>query len=86
MRPVVLTPKELATRWRTCVETVHAIRKAGEIPAFSVSPSGSRKKHWRFTEAAVLAYEQRQANGEPPAPRSRTRRQRETSGVIEFFK
>lgn len=79
------TAAEIAERWCTCVETVHAVRKAGTLRAFSISPPGARKKHWRFSEDALIAFEMQQANREPPAPRARPRRQRDTAGVIEFF-
>lgn len=56
-RPVlVLTPRELAERWRIHVNTVTRIADRGELPCFRIGSRGDR----RFWMADVVAYEQRE--------------------------
>lgn len=54
---MTLTPPQVAARWKCKPETVHKLIEAGLLRAFTLSPPGTKRKRWRVTLDAVLAYE-----------------------------
>jgi hypothetical protein len=74
----------LAQRWGCKAEAVIALIKAGTLPAFSVSPAGTRRPRYRISLEMVKAFEhQRIAQKKPETRRPRKPADR---SVIEFFK
>jgi len=80
----ILTPPEVAKRWRCKPEGVRKLIDVGKLPAFNVASPGSRQPRWRVTLSAVEAYEAGPVTPEAPAstPRSTRRHKltRDTGG------
>jgi hypothetical protein len=53
----VLTPPEVAKRWKAKPETVRRLLETGQLCGFTISPPGTKRPRWRVTFDAVLAYE-----------------------------
>jgi hypothetical protein len=66
--PEVYAVRDLARRWNRAPSTVRAVLEAGELP----EAYRHRGREWRVPRAAVLAYEQRQAETHAATPRRRT--------------
>lgn len=75
---------DVAQRYAVGGATVlHWIRE-GELKAVNVSRSArSKRPTWRITEAALAAFEAARTPG-PPVPK--TRRNKQPSEVVEFYK
>ncbi|WP_437187599.1 helix-turn-helix domain-containing protein [Planctomicrobium sp. SH668] len=72
----ILTPPEIARRWRCKPEGVRKLIDSGKLPAFNVASPTSRQPRWRVTLAAVEAYEAGLVNpvAAPSVPHSPRRR------------
>ena len=55
--PDIFTPPQLAKRWGCTPASILALIQAGELRAFSTSPSTSKKRRWKITMSAVMDYE-----------------------------
>jgi hypothetical protein len=53
----VLTPPQVAARWKCKPESVRKLLEAGALRGFMVSPPGTKRPHWRVTLDAVINYE-----------------------------
>jgi len=78
-----LNPQRPAKRWGCKPAVVISHIKAGRLRAFSLSPPGTRRPHWRIPIEAVTEFEA--ANQARPALPKPTRRRRQTAGVIQFY-
>ena len=85
--PDIFTPPQLAKRWGCTPASILALIQAGELRAFSTSPSTSRKRRWKITLAAVADYEcgaTQSSKAEPQAPvrRSPGKRNRKSRWAV----
>jgi hypothetical protein len=71
----VLTPPQIAARWKAKPETVRRLLETGQLHGFTVSPIGAKRPRWRVTLDAVLAYE---AGDSLPLPTKAKSRRRST--------
>ena len=67
----VLTPPQIAERWKCKPDSVRRLLEAGVLIGFTISPPGTRRPRWRATLDAVLAFENRDPVATPPVPRRR---------------
>ncbi|AMV18233.1 hypothetical protein [Planctomyces sp. SH-PL14] len=81
--PELYTPPTLAARWHCTPAAVLALIASGALPAFTTSPADSKKRRWKITEAAVLAYEAG-TRPEPAAPTAPRRPTRKANRVSRF--
>lgn len=88
MRPAsanrMLTPPEIAARFRVKPETVIGWIRSGELRAIDVSRQGSRRPRFRIDPGDLIAFANRRAVAVAPSKRSR-RRQKPQNDVIKFF-
>jgi hypothetical protein len=80
----VLTPPQLATRWKAKPETVRRLLETGQLRGFTISPPGTKKRHWRITLDAVLAYESGDSTSAQAQPKQRRRLVRAEAPVGPF--
>ena len=66
---MILTPPQVAKRWRSKPEAVRELCERRLLAGFKVG-----KSHWRITLAAVEAYEQGRAQPQPEPKPNRRRR------------
>jgi hypothetical protein len=81
----VLTPPELAKRWRCKAETVHTLIRRGSLRAFDLGTA--TRPRWRISIDAILEFENRATglrHSETARPRH-SRRRKEVENCIEFF-
>lgn len=72
----VLTPPQVAARWKAKPDTIRKLLETGRLRGFTVSPPGTKRARWRITLDAVLAYEAGEFTPvpEPSKPRRQSRR------------
>lgn len=79
---VVLTPPELAKRWRVSPDKILSMIGRGDLAAFNVASNPAGRPRWRIRMADVEAFE----TGRAAAPREPKRRRRRKVGqVTEYF-
>ena len=66
----ILTPPEVARRWKCSSESVLGLLKAGRLKGFSASPPTAKRPRWRVTLKAVEEFEagKKPAAQESPSP------------------
>jgi len=78
----VLTPPELAKRWRVKPEKILRWIRAGELRAFNVAAKLAGRPRYRIPADAIVEFENRRTVRPPTKP---ARRRRRVPGVIQFF-
>jgi hypothetical protein len=72
-----LSPPELAARWHVCVDKVLNFIRSGELPAFNVASTNSKRPRYRISVAEIERFEQQTraaaspGQKPPEAPRRR---------------
>jgi hypothetical protein len=78
-----LSPRQVATMWRTSHDKILAFIKTGELQAFNVASGTSGRPRYRITLASVKDFESRRAGREPSHAPSVSRSRRATRSVSE---
>lgn len=68
-----LTPPELAKIWRRHPSAVVSLIKSGKLKAFTLSPPGTRRPHWRIRKEAVGEFEKEQEQQQAPPAKQQAR-------------
>lgn len=84
MTVTVLTPPQIAARWKCKPETARKLLETGQLVGFKISPTGAKRPRWRVTLDAVLAYEAGEKTLAQPTPRPRRRPARAAAPVGPF--
>lgn len=79
MPALYLTPAEVAERWRRSVRHVNRMAQQGRIPAVRIEGG------WRFSVAAVEAYEAAHTNGTPIQAPAITHEEVRPAAVVDGF-
>jgi hypothetical protein len=80
----VLTPPQIADRWKCKPETVRRLLESGLLHGFTLSPPGTRRARWRVTLDSVLAYEAGDAQSQIVSDRPRRRSRRAATPAGPF--
>ncbi len=83
--PAFLTVADVAARLGVDGETVLAWLHAGTLRGVNVARPGCRRPRWRIAAEEFERFLAARTSAPPRSP-ARPRRQKETAGVIEFFK
>jgi excisionase family DNA binding protein len=75
--------KDLCKRFAVGEHTVLGWIRQGELKAVNVARGTDRRPHWRISQEALSAFEERRA-AKPPVPRAPRRKRPEQ--VTEFYK
>jgi hypothetical protein len=82
-----LTPPELAKIWRCHPSAVIALIRRGELKAFTLSPPGTKRPHWRIRKDAVAEFEK--THRDPPPSKQQAKRVYKehplVANAIKFF-
>lgn len=78
----VLTPPELARRWRCAPAKPIKLIQLGELDAFNVALDPTGRPQWRIPLSAVEAFERSRSVRPTPKPR---RRRRNQQTITEYF-
>jgi hypothetical protein len=79
----IMTPPELARKYRVAVEKILGFIATGQLRALDVSSRTSSRPRWRITAAAIAEFEAAHSSKRPPAPTKR--RRGNSSEVTPFF-
>jgi uncharacterized protein YjcR len=81
--PDTFSVADVAERYGVSARTVVSWIRGNELSAVDCSrKTGSKKKRWRVTEAAIAAFE---ALRSPASPKARRRRGRQAPYVLQFY-
>ena len=82
-RPRYYTPPEVAKEWWKCSpDRVVDLIKSGKLRAFTLSPPGCKRPHWKIPEEAILEFE---LANQPKPPTPKPRRRRALPPTIDYF-
>jgi hypothetical protein len=79
----MLTPPELARRWRVKPEKIVGFIRAGLLKAADLSSPGSSRPRYRIDAASIAAFEA--ARSASPPSKGVRRKRMKASTVTEFF-
>lgn len=77
-----MTPREVAAELKIGIDKVHALIKAGELPATNVALKRTGRPQWRVTRLDLMEFRAARAAATPPAPKPRRKREQK---VIEYI-
>jgi hypothetical protein len=83
MTNYMLTPSELAKRWRVSASKVLGFIHRGELKALNIAARPGGRPRFRINPADIAAFENRRSVH--TVARSPPRKRKAASGVIDFF-